>query len=223
MSAYLTRLVERARGGDRLIEPRLRASFEPSPQTSIAGAFTNEGSSHHGIEAEAGASATRRWSPDASNAEVAKVSATGSDVEPEPALVPLTVNAHERPALARIPRGLGEHSPEPARGTTTAAHAESTTSEALAKAGAEMPPTPKLIHRPVSAVNPATFERTNETRNGADHATSETTVPVVKVTIGRVEVRALFSPPASRPPSAVTRPQALSLEDYLKSRNGGGR
>ncbi|MBX9581698.1 MAG: hypothetical protein K2X87_15455, partial [Gemmataceae bacterium] len=47
--------------------------------------------------------------------------------------------------------------------------------------------------------------------------------PVVRVTIGRVEVRANFpSPPAGRPPAGRPAPR-LSLEDYLKGRAGGGR
>jgi hypothetical protein len=48
--------------------------------------------------------------------------------------------------------------------------------------------------------------------------------PVIRVTIGRVDVRAIASPPV---PAAVSRPAArstrLSLEDYLKERSGGRR
>jgi hypothetical protein len=46
-------------------------------------------------------------------------------------------------------------------------------------------------------------------------------VPSVQVSIGRVEVRAVFAPP----PSAARRPSpapALSLDDYLKQREKGG-
>jgi hypothetical protein len=47
--------------------------------------------------------------------------------------------------------------------------------------------------------------------------------PAIRITIGRVEVRAIMpaSPaPASRPPAP---PPTLSLADYLKQRNGGSR
>ncbi len=47
--------------------------------------------------------------------------------------------------------------------------------------------------------------------------------PSVRITIGRVEVRALFtaaSPPARTP---VRRPPSITLEDYLRSRKGGQR
>ena len=47
--------------------------------------------------------------------------------------------------------------------------------------------------------------------------------PTIKVTIGRVEVRAITpATPAPRPKPAKTGP-ALSLADYLKRRSGGGR
>ncbi|WP_141328745.1 hypothetical protein [Myxococcus sp. AB025B] len=46
--------------------------------------------------------------------------------------------------------------------------------------------------------------------------------PVINVTIGRIEVRAVA--PAAPPRSVPARPSASpSLEDYLARRNGGGR
>jgi hypothetical protein len=52
--------------------------------------------------------------------------------------------------------------------------------------------------------------------------TSANEPPAIHVTIGRVEVRAVMSP--SAPPKAASRAaRKLSLEDYLKQRNGGGR
>jgi hypothetical protein len=44
--------------------------------------------------------------------------------------------------------------------------------------------------------------------------------PVVTVTIGRVEVRAIVPPPAPERPKADAR-KALSLEEYLERRHGG--
>lgn len=48
--------------------------------------------------------------------------------------------------------------------------------------------------------------------------------PIVQVTIGRIEVRAV-TPSAPPAPRAPARPQgpALSLDEYLRRRNGGGR
>jgi len=43
--------------------------------------------------------------------------------------------------------------------------------------------------------------------------------PTIQVTIGRVEVRAVQPPPAPLPPP-ISRPPELTLDDYLKSREG---
>ena len=52
----------------------------------------------------------------------------------------------------------------------------------------------------------------------------QTEPPIIRVTIGRVDVRAITSPPvpaaAARSPGRATR---LSLDDYLKERSGGRR
>ena len=55
-------------------------------------------------------------------------------------------------------------------------------------------------------------------REGAKEASS----PTVRITIGRVEVRAVVPEPAQPPPVARPEP-ALSLEDYLKQHSGGRR
>lgn len=56
-------------------------------------------------------------------------------------------------------------------------------------------------------------------RKTTDHLFNPPQAPVIKVTIGRIEVRALpaSSPPSQRPQS-VQKPQ-MSLEDYLKKQN----
>jgi|APLak6261659701_1056019.scaffolds.fasta_scaffold00030_14 hypothetical protein len=76
---------------------------------------------------------------------------------------------------------------------------------------------------------PADRERSPESIRPADTAPNlsqltspQAAAPTIKVTIGRVEVRAVMpaqSPPAPRPRSAEPK---LTLDDYLKRRNGGG-
>ncbi len=61
------------------------------------------------------------------------------------------------------------------------------------------------------------------TRAGSLRRDSETAAPIVRVTIGRVEVRAHFPCAPSVPVARRPRPPALSLEDYLKQRSGGKR
>jgi hypothetical protein len=51
--------------------------------------------------------------------------------------------------------------------------------------------------------------------------TEPTEPPVIKVTIGRIEVRAV-TPPAPIPQQRVKQPSpVLSLDEYLRLRNGG--
>jgi hypothetical protein len=45
--------------------------------------------------------------------------------------------------------------------------------------------------------------------------------PTVHVTIGRIEVRA--TPPPVPPPKQRTTPPVMSLDDYLRQRDGGRR
>jgi hypothetical protein len=42
--------------------------------------------------------------------------------------------------------------------------------------------------------------------------------PVIRVSIGRIEVRAVMAP-AAKPAPAAPKEQPLSLKDYLKERN----
>jgi hypothetical protein len=47
---------------------------------------------------------------------------------------------------------------------------------------------------------------------------------VIRVTIGRIDVRAVFPPAAAAPaPARKTPAGALSLDDYLKQRSEGKR
>jgi hypothetical protein len=53
--------------------------------------------------------------------------------------------------------------------------------------------------------------------------TSQTSAPVIRVTIGRVDVRAEFPAPVSRPRPTPAQPVPLSLEDYTRQRREGKR
>jgi hypothetical protein len=57
-----------------------------------------------------------------------------------------------------------------------------------------------------------------------DQARSEAEAPVIRVSIGRIDVRAQFSPATPSPaPTRNARPAALSLDEYLKQRREGKR
>jgi hypothetical protein len=70
------------------------------------------------------------------------------------------------------------------------------------------------------SVQPEVAERT--TKNSSQ-SVGEPVPPVVRVTIGRVEVRAQFPVAPSAPATGRPRASTLSLEDYLKQRIGGRR
>lgn len=47
--------------------------------------------------------------------------------------------------------------------------------------------------------------------------------PTISVTIGRIDVRAIFAPPPVQRPGRAARPAAMSLDEYYKQRGGGRR
>lgn len=61
------------------------------------------------------------------------------------------------------------------------------------------------------------------TEKNSGQSVPEPAAPVVRVTIGRVEVRAQFPAAPSAPATRRSRALTLSLEDYLKQRSGGRR
>ncbi len=84
--------------------------------------------------------------------------------------------------------------------------------------GRPVPETPLVPVADPSRTTPAPVLAAPHKREAAREASS----PTVRVTIGRVEVRAVAPEPAQPPP--MVRPQpALSLDDYLRQRGGGRR
>ena len=73
---------------------------------------------------------------------------------------------------------------------------------------------------PRDSVPAPVAERTEKNRG---QSVAEPAAPVVRVTIGRVEVRAQFPAAPSAPAMRRSRALTLSLEDYLKQRSGGKR
>jgi hypothetical protein len=63
----------------------------------------------------------------------------------------------------------------------------------------------------------------SEQRASSLQSGSEPSTPIVRVTIGRVEVRAQFPAASAQQPPRRSRASSLSLEDYLKQRSGGKR
>ncbi|MDD5267128.1 MAG: hypothetical protein PHO08_08360 [Methylococcales bacterium] len=91
------------------------------------------------------------------------------------------------------------------------------------KADALTPKPKEQIVRDI-ADTPVAGEGRNKKRESADFAEAQRATeptPTIQVTIGRIEVRATQQPANS--PSTRSSTPRLSLEDYLRQRNGGGR
>jgi hypothetical protein len=62
------------------------------------------------------------------------------------------------------------------------------------------------------------------TERGQAAAIPPASPPIIEVTIGRVEVRAVHPPaPVARPKPIAPAAPRLSLEEYLRNQNGGRR
>lgn len=90
-------------------------------------------------------------------------------------------------------------------------HPEATTVPATVSRATRQPATESLTPLIVSPAAASGFERSNDP-------------PHVTVTIGRVDVRAVFSAPAQAPPRPTPRPgPAMTLAEYLKRHERGQR
>jgi len=71
--------------------------------------------------------------------------------------------------------------------------------------------------RPIMAAHPKNLSAPRDT------SLAEPQAPIVRVTIGRIDVRAQFPAPTPTPAARHARPAALSLEEYSKQRAEGKR
>ena len=81
--------------------------------------------------------------------------------------------------------------------------------------------TPPLEPVISNSTRPDTVARSRELN--AQAAEPAEAPETVVVTIGRVDVRAIFAPPQAAPRPTRTQPQPLSLDEYLKQRSEGRR
>jgi hypothetical protein len=90
-------------------------------------------------------------------------------------------------------------------------------------------PTETVVTKPAAPhpTMPAVVRRDGQppsnSRQSSRAEESETPEPIVRVSIGRIEVRAVFPEQPQRQPAPLPRSSALSLSEYLKQRDGGMR
>lgn len=207
MTHFLARLVERARGTAPRIEPIIAPRFAPAAVVKIAS------------ETEA-APPSRR-----------EVRSPGAIESPN-----LTFVSEERIELARPEGELTERSIEPVREEPLVPEIPATPTPLIVRpANMESQPMPVLrngavpgasaprskIARPRSATPATTPARTRRSTELPNE--SRTEPPIVRVTIGRIEVRAAPLPVAPPPKAAPNSGPKLTLDAYLKSRKEGAR
>jgi len=216
MNDFLTRLIARSRSTAPVIRPRLPSLFE----SSVAPAGVREedpaaasGPPRTAVPADAGGETSTARAPLAH--QVPASPPLSGAIAPAPPLDPApfaprhvamaspgpAVEPAAPPTIFAPPPPPAENAPRPAPPVETmrpAAHV----------------PTP-----PMSEAAAPLLRRANA--RGHEARPSPATA-AVRITIGRVEVRAIQpAPPAARPGRHA--PPRLSLEDYLRPRPGGGR
>ncbi len=227
MNDYLYNLAARTLGAAPLIKPRLASVFEPSSQADLTVAEETTSSAQAQLEAEAVKSTT------AANQLRSESSASAIKAPPAPREAvqfrpraglppPMNDKALNVAEAAQLTRQAAAQLPEPPlfrRAAELSADVEAGESSATKNAQAAA-----IQIRP-SITLPAASGPTGEVMKaepGTDQTAKEA-APVIRISIGRVEVRAVMpTAPAPRPAPARPRP-GLSLDDYLKEREGGKR
>jgi hypothetical protein len=223
MSHFLARLVERARGTAPQIEPIIAPRFAPAPMTEIATEVEAPAPapSRDDITARGNEAPTRkivRQEIGPPRVEQTADKETIAAPEPEKLLVPQELPvSHPKASIVRrigpddvaVPPKINGASP----------------TESLSQASATQPGStaPARARRVAGGVDPGRLSAVPASRTAAIQPNdSHTEPPVVRVTIGRIEVRAETPASSPRKTSAPARP-TLSLDTYLKERKEGRR
>jgi hypothetical protein len=134
-------------------------------------------------------------------------------VDPEPPATALS------PVTSQASRSIDSQSPADEQGAKEADifSERSASSDPLAQAPAESLLRPRDL-KLASFSTQSAIDTFPQERNNA-----QTRQPTIKVTIGRIEVRAVTTPPVQQPRQRKKPQPSLSLDDYLKQRAGGQR
>jgi hypothetical protein len=225
MSYFLARLVERARGTAARIEPIVAPRFAPTAiveiasevetprpergdqQPTVAEKSSPRAVPHQEAPAKKAEPKILRESDKSSHAATSRFTPAHKSSlpqQPEKLLVPMEKSVVNSTAIVRPSPSADQSVPTVKNGTVTR------NSFAISRSKRPQPATPPTTTSRI-------FERDLLTPNGRPEQP-----PIVRVTIGRIDVRA--TPPAvpSRKASARSEPK-LTLDAYLKSRREGPR
>ena len=237
MSDFLTRLAERQMSDAPGVAPRLPSRFAPaepappaiealpqprplvvaSPVASVLERAAVRPVEHHAD------SPARDEQPRSAAEPHAREIPLAPDRTAAPARQAVVPTPDGRPASIDEPLVAERRTPPPPSNRLPREQPRAEPRDEMRATSDLVPPSPRhpipeptvLVRRP-SAVMPATRHRSERVEPTAVRGEA----PVVTVTIGRVEVRAIVPPPAPERPKADAR-KALSLEDYLERRHGG--
>jgi len=228
MKHFLARLVERARGTARRIEPIIASRFAPPPPSDIA------------IENE---SRETQSEPRPAPAEAKLVRKTQSEPRPVPAeakLVPKPDAAIRSESVSTpaettdvpieivretllVPEFQEQVPPLVVRQTDSQRNAQPTQINAIAleKNEATKPKTPRASRATPRRAQSRAFLSKTVLASLPDEPRDQ--APIVRVTIGRIDVRAAPAPPPPPRKAAGPAPPVLTLDAYLKERKEGRR
>lgn len=232
MSDFLTRLASRARGTAPVAQPLIPSTFTPTAEPDGISAVSEFSEAEAGNERDVPIPDSVVDSPQARTQSPSTLPNThGSSVRPDPPADP----RESRNVEAGHAEPLAPRSPEPVRASAELAVAAAPIPAPKIRLGDSIPRREAV---PIAAASSAheisgTIPDSRAVplaRNSGDRAArpvapiaSKPPAPIIRVTIGRVDVRAEF--PAQAAPAARRRAEApsLSLDDYLKLRNEGKR
>jgi hypothetical protein len=217
MSHFLARLVERARGTAARVEPIVAPRFAPTPIVEIASEVEAQpperrdpperGDQHPTVEDKSSPHAVVRQKAPADKAAptiIRESEKSSLPQQPEELLVPTEKSAVDSVVFVRPSTSADQ--PVPAVKNGMVRRNSFTTSRSK---------------RPRSAT-PFTTTSRNLERDLLRPNESSEQPPIVRVTIGRIDVRATLPASPSRKSSARSEPK-LTLDAYLKSRREGAR
>ncbi|HEX8237086.1 MAG TPA: hypothetical protein VF600_14100 [Abditibacteriaceae bacterium] len=218
MSDYLSTLAARSHDAQSTLQPRVSSLFEPLPETTPFSSNVNVDTNAESPFAEATQSAS---------APVASPRASSPFATPTafPTPTPRPTTAPHEPLLNTQSTHL-QLAVEP-----TESHALKTENSLHLPSERQPPIAPRMeaaLPSHKNAIDPGSVFQPNITRRSEAPLPVEMptqTAPTIKVTIGRIEVRAVMpsSPPTRRAHSTAASTTKLSIDEYLKQRSGGQR
>ena len=209
MADYLAGLAARALGVETVVRPRPAARFEPYPleepeSLPVAGAPELD---LKGGAAEPAAPTVRTEPPPPGKPLPARKPAGEETGHAAPVVSPAPIEARVEAREQELVR------PSPVASTT---HTVPRGWPAREVARPE-----RIVQRRAATVRPAS--RLTAARRATPVKQISDEPPPVRVTIGRIEVRAVAPPTQAPPGPAPRRPAPLSLDEYLEQRRSGRR